>query len=415
MLTRRQFLGRSAMAAAGSALLPALPSFLTRAALAAQQSGAVGAYGNDTILVVIQMSGGNDGLNTVVPYGLDGYYQARPSLGIKQTDVLPLTDQIGLHPSMGKIQELYQQGQVAIVQGAGYANPILSHFRAMDIWQTAAPDAYESRGWLSNYLSSTTIDDGNPIFAASVTGELVRALYGNGISVPTIASMQAYQFRTDGRYASDRPNQLGYANWVYGQDYMSSPLQAYVARTGANAIKSSEEVQAATSAYSSTVTYPNFPLATSLKTVAQLMAAELGTRIFYATVGGFDTHSGQANTQVRLLGGFSDSVSAFLQDAAQMGKADRVLMMTFSEFGRRVKENGSNGTDHGTAGPMFVMGSRVRGGLYGDHPSLTALDDNKNLIYGVDFRSVYGTTLDGWLGADHTLALGARYENVGFV
>ena len=399
------------MAVAGSAVLP---SFLARAAMAAQQGGALGRYGDDTILVVIQMSGGNDGLNTVVPYGLDGYHQARPNLGIKDTDVLPLTDQIGLHPAMGKIQELYQQGQVAIVQGAGYANPILSHFRAMDIWQTAAPDTYESRGWLANYLGSTTVDDNNPIFAASITGELVRALYGNNVSVPTIASMQAYQFRTDGRYAADRNNQLSYANWVYGKTY-TSPLQAHVARTGANAITSSESVQASTSAYNSSVTYPTFPLANSLKTIAQLMAAELGTRIYYTSFGGFDTHSAQVNNHSRLLGGFSDSVAAFLQDVGQMGKAERVLMMTFSEFGRRVKENGSNGTDHGTAGPMFVIGPRVKGGIYADHPSLTSLDDNRNLVYGVDFRSVYGTTLDGWLGADHALALGARYENVGFV
>jgi len=411
MLTRRQFLGRSAMAMAGSTILP---SFLARAAMAAQQGGSLGRYGDDTILVVIQMSGGNDGLNTVVPYGLDGYHQARPNLGIKDSDVLPLTDQIGLHPAMGTIQDLYQQGQVAIVQGAGYANPILSHFRAMDIWQTAAPDAYESRGWLANYLASTALDDGNPIFAASITGELVRALYGNNISVPTIASMQAYQFRTDGRYATDRNNQLSYASWLYGQSY-SSPLEAHVARTGANAIASSESVQASISVYSSSVTYANFPLANCLKAIAQLMAAELGTRIYYTSVGGFDTHSAQANNHSRLLGGFSDSVAAFLQDVGQMGKAERVLMMTFSEFGRRVKENGSNGSDHGTAGPMFVMGTRVKGGLYGDHPSLTALDDNRNLVYGLDFRSVYGTTLDGWLGADHALALGARYENVGFV
>ncbi len=403
MLTRRQFLGRSAMAMAGSAVLP---SFLARAAMAAQQGGSLGRYGDDTILVVIQMSGGNDGLNTVVPYGLDGYYQARPNLGIKQTDVLPLTDQIGLHPAMGKIQELYQQGQVAIVQGAGYASPILSHFRAMDIWQTAAPDSYESRGWLANYLGSTNVDDNNPIFAASITGELVRALYANNFSVPTNARMHAYQF--------DRNNQLSYANWVYGQNY-ASPLEAHVARTGANAITSSESVQASTSAYSSSVTYPNFPLANSLKTIAQLMAAELGTRIYYTSVGGFDTHSAQANNHSRLLGGFSDSVAAFLQDVGQMGKAERVLMMTFSEFGRRVKENGSNGTDHGTAGPMFAIGPRVKGGLYADHPSLTALDDNRNLVYGIDFRSVYGTTLDGWLGADPALALGARYENVGFI
>ncbi|MBM2809878.1 MAG: hypothetical protein HW416_637 [Chloroflexi bacterium] len=233
--------------------------------------------------------------------------------------------------------------------------------------------------------------------------------------MPTIGSIPAYQFRVDSRFPTDRENQLGYVNLAYSLDYSDSPLEAHIARTGANAISSSERVQESVQDYGAAVEYPNFPLANSLKTVAQLMSGGLGTRVYYVSFGGFDTHSAEAATQSRLLGGFSASVGAFLEDVAAMGMSDRVLLMTFSEFGRRVQENGSLGTDHGTAGPMFIIGDRVRGGLYGEHPSMTVLDANRNLRYGVDFRSVYGTVLDGWLGADQKLVLGAKYENVGFV
>ena len=412
MLTRRQFLGHSAVALGAAALVP---PFLARAARAVREEINAGRYGPDTILVVIQMSGGNDGLNTVIPYGLDGYAGARTSIAISERDVLPLTDRLGLHPEMEKLHDLYRAGQVAIVQGVGYPNPNLSHFRALDIWHTAAPDTYETTGWLANHVAATNGADENPIYAASVTDGLNRSLYGPGVTVPAVISLPAYQYRTDGRYPDDRGRQLAYVEWAYGQDYAASVLLGHITSTGANALASSDRVQQAATAYASTVEYPQFPLGNSLKTVAQLMAGDLGTRIYYVAFGGFDTHAAQPNTHARLLRGFSDSVSAFLTDVGELGMRDQVLLMTLSEFGRRVQENGSSGTDHGTAGPMFLIGSRVRGGLYGEHPSLLDLDSNKNLNFGVDFRAVYSTVLDGWLGADSDAVLGAQYENVGFV
>jgi uncharacterized protein (DUF1501 family) len=411
MPTRRAFLQRSGLALVGSTLLP---SVLTRAAWAAQDGGVTSRYGDDTILVVIQMQGGNDGLNTVVPYGYDGYYTARPNLAIKEADVLPLTDSIGLHPEMGKLADRFKAGQVAIIQGVGYPGQTLSHFSATDVWLTGVPGGSKNTGWLANYLASTSADENNPMFAASVTQGLNRALNGAGATVPAVASLQTYQFRTDPRYAAFRASELAYAQVLYSMGY-SNPVLAQIARTGANAVVSSERVQSAANAYSSAVDYPQFPLANSLKTVAQLMAGNMGTRLYYVQFGGFDTHSAEANTHARLLNGFSESVDAFLRDAAAQGKADQVLLMSFSEFGRRVQQNGSIGTDHGTAGPMFVIGSRVKGGLYGDHPSLLDLDGNRNLKWGIDFRAVYGTVLDDWVGADQTLALGSRFENVGFV
>ena len=411
MLTRRTFLRQSGllMTAAGT-----LPSFLSRAghALAADPRGT--RYGDDTILVVIQMSGGNDGLNMVVPYGMDGYRAARPNIGIAEDAVLPLTDTIGLHPNMQKLQALYAAGNVAIVQGAGYPNPILSHFQSMDVWHHASPDGYKPDGWLAGYVSSPGAATQNLMFAASVTDALNPALQGRGLTVPTIASLQQYQFRSDPRYPNDKEPVLAAASAIYNQRY-SNPSEAYIAHTATAALSSVAEVQTATQAYGGSVQYPSFPLANSLKTVAQLMAANLGTRIYYVSFGGFDTHSAQVNTHNRLLGGFSDSVDAFMQDVAQQGKRDRVLIMTFSEFGRRVNENASQGTDHGTAEPMLVIGSKVKGGLYADHPSLVDLDGNKNLKYAIDFRSVYSTVLEGWLDADSEAVLGGRFENVGFV
>jgi uncharacterized protein (DUF1501 family) len=400
------------MALAAAALLP--PVF-ARAASTFAQTGAAGRYGDGTILVVVQLSGGNDGLNTVVPYGLDGYRGNRASLGVAEAEVLPITDRLGLHPELGPLLPIYQAGKLAIVQGVGYPNPNLSHFRSMDIWHTGVPDRYEKSGWLARYLGATAADEGNPLYAVSVTNGLNRAFAGDGVTVPAINSIEAFQFRTDPRYGADRSSRQEYASWIYGQDYTTRPLESFVSHTAAAALSSADRVQAATAAYPGAVEYPRSPLANSLRSVARLIAADLGTRVYYTALGGFDTHSAQAAARARLLGGFAQSVDAFQRDVASLGKGEQVLLMAFSEFGRRVAENGSLGTDHGTAGPMFIMGERVRGGLYGDHPSLQDLDGNRNLRYGVDFRSVYATALDGWLGAESQLVLGGRFENVGFV
>ncbi len=410
MVTRRSFLKTSGLALAATALLPSVFDRAERVAA----TGSEGRYGADTILVVVQMGGGNDGLNTVVPYGIDGYRENRPTLAIAESDVLPLDERMGLHPVLGALHRRYQDGQLAIVLGAGYPSPDLSHSRSMQIWQTAAPDRVESNGWLADYLA-TVPSAADALYATSVSNGASPALVGRGVDAAAIASLDAYRFRPDPKFPNDADHQEELLRSLYGQDFAAAPLQALVARTGLKALASSARVQGAVRAYSSAVTYPTFPLANSLKTVAQLIAADLGTRVYYVSFSGFDTHAAQLNTHARQLTGFADSVDAFLSDVAAMGSADRVLVMAFSEFGRRVRENASQGTDHGTAGPMFLIGNRVKGGLYGDQPSLLDLDGNKNLRYGVDFRSVYATTLGGWLGADPALVLGARYEDVGFI
>jgi uncharacterized protein (DUF1501 family) len=410
MLTRRSFLWRGGVALAASAVLP---SVFERAAQVAEASGAASRYGSNTTLVVVQLSGGNDGLNTVVPYGLDGYRQARPNLGIPESEVLPLDDRIGLHPSLSALHQRYLDDQLAIIHGAGYPNPELSHSRSMQIWQTAVPDRVAAEGWLANYVAAVP-GASDTIYAASVTNGTNPSLVGRGVDAATISNLEAYRFRPDPKFPADADHQETVAKWVYGLDFAAVPLQAHVARTATRALASSARVQDATEAYASAAQYPAFPLANNLKTVAQLIAADLGTRVYYVSMGGFDTHSAQLNAHARQLTGFSNSVDAFLTDVSAMGKADQVMLMAFSEFGRRVRENASLGSDHGTAGPMFLLGSQVKGGLYGSHPSLEQLD-NGNLRYGVDFRAVYATALGGWLGADAQTVLGARYENVGFI
>jgi uncharacterized protein (DUF1501 family) len=411
MLTRRAFLWRSGMALTAGAVIP---SVFERAAGVAEATQAAGRYGADTILVVVQMGGGNDGLNTVVPYGLDGYRQARPNLAIADSDVLPLDDRLGLHPALGALHRRFQDGQVAIVQGVGYPEPDLSHSRSMQIWQTAAPDRVAADGWLADYVAVVP-NAGDTLFAASVTSGTNPALVGRGVDAATIANLESYRYRPDPKYPNDGDHQEALARRLYALDYGAVPLQAHVARTALRALASSDRVQEAARSYATTVAYPNHPLANSLKTVAQLIAAEVGTRVYSVGFSGFDTHAGQANVHARQLGGFADSVDAFLRDVTDMGKVDRVLLMAFSEFGRRVRENGSQGTDHGTAGPMFLLGTQLSGGLYGAHPSLQALDGNGNLRYGVDFRAVYATAIEGWMGADAQTVLGGRYESVGFV
>ncbi len=411
MLTRRSFLMKGGLALAASAVLP---SVFERASRLAEAYATAGSYGADTTLVVVQMGGGNDGLNTVVPYGVDGYRDARPTIGIPEADVLPLDDRVGLHPSLAALHRRYQDGQLAIIQGVGYPNPDLSHSRSMQIWQTAAPDRVESNGWLADYVA-TVPGASDTLYAASISSGTSPALVGRGVDAAAIASLDAYRFRPDPKYPNDADHQEQLVRSIYGLDYTGAPLQAHVAHTATKAFASSARVQDAVRAYASEIEYPRFPLANSLKTVAQLIAADLGTRVYYASFSGFDTHAAQLNTHARQLTGFADSVDAFLSDLAAMGRADRVLVLAFSEFGRRVRENASLGTDHGTAGPMFLVGKQVKGGLYGDYPNLQSLDANNNLRYGVDFRSVYATALEGWLGADAQLVLGARYENVGFL
>jgi uncharacterized protein (DUF1501 family) len=403
-LTRRSLIGRGALLVASGFLAPAFISRTARA-LSAQSSPlgpvALDSSKSNMILVVLQLSGGNDGINTVIPFGDPTYATLRPTLGFTADQVLPLTDSIGLNPNLAKLKALYDQGKVAIVQGVGYPNPNRSHFRSMDIWHSAAPETFERSGWLGRYVAACQCAQDNAMPAISVGDQLNTLFWTDTTLVPAVASIGAYSFLTDTKYKNDRTYQLQTLHNIYSQAGNWSANEALIRRGTLQALAGSDELQKVAAAYQTTVDYPaNNGLANQLKLVAQVIAGKLGTRLFSVSMGGYDTHANQKPTQDRNLAQLGDALDAFMRDLANIGQQDNVVIMTFSEFGRRVKQNGSNGTDHGTAEPMFIIGNKVQGGLYGTYPSLEDLDDNGDLKFSADFRSVYAGMLKDVVGAD---------------
>ncbi|HEV7662628.1 MAG TPA: DUF1501 domain-containing protein [Chloroflexota bacterium] len=417
--TRRSLIGRGALLVASGLLAP---SFITRTALALDgKTSALGPVALDAsksknILVVLQLSGGNDGINTLIPFADPNYAKLRPSLGIAATDVLKLTDSVGLNPSLGKLKALYDQGKMAVVQGVGYPNPNRSHFRSMDIWHSAAPDTFERSGWLGRYVAACQCAQDNALPAVSVGDQLNTMFWTETTLVPAVASIGAYSFLTDTKYKNDRTYQMQTLQNIYSQAGNWSPYEGLIRRGTLNALSSSDDLQKVAAAYKSPVAYPNNNgLANQLKLVAQVIAGNLGTRLFSVSMGGFDTHANQKDNQNKLLGQLGDAVDAFMQDLASLKVQDNVTIMTFSEFGRRAKQNGSNGTDHGTAEPMFIIGNQVKGGLYGSYPSLSDLDNNGDIKFGADFRSVYAGLLKDIVGADPTPILAGGYSPMAVV
>jgi uncharacterized protein (DUF1501 family) len=418
-LNRRSLLSRGALLVASGFLAP---SFITRTAMALDgRSSALGPVTLDPskknqILVVLQLSGGNDGINTLVPFTDPNYAKLRPTLGVAATDVLRLTDSVGLNPNLTKLKAFYDQGKMAVVQGVGYPNPNRSHFRSMDIWHSARPDAFERSGWLGRYVSACQCAQDNALPAVSIGDQLNTMFWTDTTLVPAVASIGAFSFLTDTKYKNDRTFQMQTLQNIYSQAGNWSASEGLIRRGTLQALAGSDELQKVAASYQSPVKYPaNNGLAGQLKTVAQVIAGNLGTRLFSVSMGGFDTHANQKVNQDKLLGQLGDAIDAFMQDLSSMKKQDDVTIMTFSEFGRRVKQNGSNGTDHGTAEPMFIIGNKVQGGMYGTYPSLSDLDNNGDLKFNADFRSVYAGILRDVVGADPSPILAGPYDPLGVV
>ncbi|GAC1583638.1 MAG: DUF1501 domain-containing protein [Candidatus Velthaea sp.] len=348
----------------------------------------------DRVLVVINFQGGNDGLNTVVPHGMQQYYRYRPQIGIAPNDVLRINEQIGLNPVLKPLKDLYDRGNVAVVQGVGYPQPDRSHFRSTEIWQTAAPDRYVNTGWLGRYLDEASLPKDNLFNAVALSQLVPEALIGHQVDVPAIPQLSGYGLASD-RNASSRD--AFHAFVADARVPFQSPYLAHVAQIEDHAQRGAQELPKLIAGYKTSANYPATPLGRSLALAAQIVGSKLGTRVLYIQHGSFDTHTTQRQTQDRLLGDFANAVTAFYADLAAHGSESRVLTMTFSEFGRRVGENASRGTDHGTAAPLFMIGGNVKGGVYGTHPSLDDLAGG-DLRYTTDFRSVYATVLEKWLG-----------------
>ena len=366
---------------------------------------------DDRIVVVVQLTGGNDGINTVIPYADATYKRMRPTIGVADDQVLHLSDTIGLNPAMTSLKDLWDAKQVAIVQGVGYPNPNRSHFRSMEIWQTAAPDKPATEGWVGRYLDAVRDGRVSPLTGINIGNEENPALMSAHAAVPSIQGLANFgmiypEGGTGGaRQAALRQIQMADSNSPYG---------AFFKQTAANMYDSADKIRAAAGNYKSTVTYGNDGFGKGMQEIATLISANLGTKVYYISFNGFDTHSAQTRRQPQLLKQFSDGLKSFTTDMQQMGKSDQVMVMCFSEFGRRVHENAGGGTDHGTASEMFLVGGGVKGGLYGSYPSLTDLDQG-DLKFSTDFRSVYATVLDKWMGADSERVLGERFPDLAFI
>lgn len=397
-LTRRDFLREGVTFIAVGIAAPAWLSALASADNRLRQKGQH--LPNDRVLVVVQLSGGNDGLNTVIPYTEPVYRQFRPTLAVSEANIVALNERIGLHPAFGKVKQMIDAGHFSIVQGVGYPNPNRSHFRSMEIWQTANPDTVEATGWLGRYLDTLPESAHNPLIGLTLGRENPVAMTGKRVSVPCVASIEDFK-----SLAGEQTDALRH---LYA---LHQPAVAPVRAAALKALDAAERVRAKLNEYRSAVAYPNTPFASALRQIAQMLAVDTGTRVFYCSTGGFDTHAQQARTHATLLQNVAEGLFAFWQDVQAMGKADKVLVVMFSEFGRRVAENGSQGTDHGAAAPMFVVGSRVNAGLIGEHPSLTDLQDG-DLRFHTDFRSVYATVLERWLDVDSQSILHGKFAHV---
>jgi len=406
--SRRDFLVRGMYGLGVGGMLPMILS-RTSAALSAQalQGTSVERHPN-RILVVIELSGGNDGLNTVVPFGDAAYYRARPKLGITEREVIKVADGYGFHPSMVGFERLYKDGRLAVVHGCGYDHPSLSHFSSMGFWHTGVPNGGEPLGWLGRLADATY---------PAVTKNVIVNL-GNSQSLAVRSQQHSplvfddpSRFRRDG---TDEEKQA--LAMLSAPRTTSNATLEFLAATAKNATESSDFVRRASSSYRTPVDYgQGGGLAGNLQRVAALIAAEMPTRLYYVTYSGnsFDTHVQQADLHTRLLMYTADALRGFMDDVARLGRGDDVAVMIFTEFGRRVEENGSLGTDHGTATPMFLAGKGIKGGFYGQHPSLTDLDDG-NMKMTTDFRRVYATAIKEWLGYDQTQAvLKGRFAPMG--
>jgi uncharacterized protein (DUF1501 family) len=413
MASRRVFLSQSL----GIAVLGGtMPSFFSQAA-AADPLPALGvSIDPRNVLVVVQMGGGNDGLNMVVPYSDDAYHRVRPAIAIDDKSALKIDERIALNPVMGGLNELFKEGNLAIVQGVGYPNPNRSHFEATQIWETASPERPVSTGWLGRYLDrivpASTADSAQAnLFTAVTLGDTVpAAMIAQHVDVPAIGALSTFQYNS----GKDTASRLTAGRLYDGARAGQSPYLEMIETTARTALRGGDILKAKIASYKKTVTYPTDAFSQQLALAAQIIGSDVGTRVIFVSIGSFDTHAGQRNQQDRLLGYLSGGLLAFQKDLAAHGNADRTLVLTFSEFGRRVSQNASNGTDHGTAMPMFALGAKVKGGVYGEHPSLTDLDHG-DLKYNTDFRSVYATVLEKWLARDPSQIISGGFGQLAFV
>lgn len=400
MKSRRAFIQQSLFATVGGMMIP---NFLK----AFENDSFNKVQNNEKILVIIQLSGGNDGLNTVVPYQNDIYYKSRPTIAIPKEKILKLNDEVGLNPAMESLKSLYDDGLVSVVNNVGYPNPDRSHFRSMDIWQTASDSKeYLKTGWIGRYLDANCAGSCVPHQALEIDDTLSLSMKGEKVKALSVADPEKLY-----RQISSSFNQ----NLSKNQAPQEHDNVAYLYKTLAETSSSAEFLHTKSKIYKSSSLYPQGELGQRLKTISELIVSGMPTSVYYVSISGFDTHTNQLNTQERLLKNYADTVNVFVNDLKKNNRFNDVAIMTFSEFGRRVKQNASGGTDHGTANNVFMIGGNLkRPKVLNEAPNLTDLDGG-DLKFSVDFRQIYSSLLQDWLKVNDKTILGKNFPSLGIV
>ena len=369
----------------------------------------------DPILVVIQLTGGNDSLNTLIPYGDSLYYENRNTVAVPREEVIAIDGNYGFNPAMQPIKDLYDEGKVALIQGIGYPNPNRSHFRSMDIWHTCEPDKQGPEGWLGRVIRDIDPHGENVLTGVNFGRGLPRALAVPGVPVASVAVLETYGVLTGISEEPDRTDALDVFARMYAPTIGSGPVMDYLGQTGLDALKGADILKTAPDRYVSSIEYADNAISKNLQGISKVLNANLGTRIFYTQHGGYDTHANQGPVHPKLWTELSQAISDFYADLVEHEVSEDVLMFVFTEFGRRVKDNGS-GTDHGSGGLAFAIGDPVKGGMYSEYPSLK----ESNLLEGdlqfnVDYRGVYGSMVENWLHLDPITVVGGNFEQLDFV
>ena len=371
----------------------------------------------DPVLVVLQLSGGNDALNTVIPYGDPLYVDNRPNVRINEDQVLPINDYVGFNSNMAPIKQLYDEGKVAVIQGIGYPHPSRSHFRSMDIWHTCEPDKVGDEGWMGRAIRDLDPNKENVLTGVNFGRGLPRALAVPGVPVASVGNLETYGVLTGIEAEDQRAKALDVFSRVYSPMIGKGPVLDYLANTGLDALKGADILSSATEKYSSSVEYGGNEVAQYMRNIAMTHLAELGTRVLYTTApyNSFDTHAGELVNHARLWTETSRAIADFYDDLKEHDATDNVVLLVFTEFGRRVHDNGS-GSDHGSGGLSFIIGDAVKGGLYGEYPSLQE-DEllEGDLHFNNDFRGLYSTLLEDWLGLDAKPIVSGSFEKMAFL
>ncbi len=372
----------------------------------------------DPVLAVVSLSGGNDGLNTVIPYNNPNYRDYRPTLGIPEDQIVPFTSELGFHPAFAPLKKYWDEGKLAVIQGIGYPNGSLSHFRSMDIWATCEPEILGVEGWLGRLIKAIDPNGENVLTGVNFGRGMPRAMAMEGVAVASVGDLNNYGLLTDIEREDQREEALDLFGRMYAPAIGRGAVNDFIRRTGIEAMKGADILTTAPGKYHSEIEYLLGNIGGYLRDMVQVHNAEFGARVLFTTApyNIFDTHANQAVGHSNLLRDVAVNVDSFMSDMRQLNISDNVTMLLYSEFGRRAMDNGS-GTDHGTGGVAFVIGENVKGGLYGEYPSLerNKLEDGGNLLHNIDFRSAYTTVLERWMGVDAKPIVGGSFETLDFL